>query len=96
VRSAIQQYGLQNARNHAMANYNNLTLADLRNIEQTAALVNLIVVSGPNGKAATRPGDHGVCRQACRHHCSGSIPFAVPHFSRAGASPTFSNVRVGY
>jgi hypothetical protein len=33
VRSAIQQYGLQAARKHAMANYN-LTLADLRNIEQ--------------------------------------------------------------
>jgi hypothetical protein len=33
VRSAIQQYGLQNARKHAMANYN-LTLVDLRNIEQ--------------------------------------------------------------
>lgn len=32
VRSAIQQYGLQAARKHAMANYN-LTLADLRNIE---------------------------------------------------------------
>jgi hypothetical protein len=33
IRSAIQQYGLQNARKHAMANYN-LTLVDLRNIEQ--------------------------------------------------------------
>ena len=33
VRSAIQQYGLQNARKHAMANYN-LSAADLRNIEQ--------------------------------------------------------------
>ena len=33
VRSAIQQYGLQAARKHAMANYN-LTLVDLRNIEQ--------------------------------------------------------------
>jgi hypothetical protein len=33
VRAAIEQHGLQNARKHAMANYN-LTLADLRNIEQ--------------------------------------------------------------
>ena len=37
VRSAIQQYGLQNARKHAMANYN-LTLADLRNIEQSCGI----------------------------------------------------------
>ena len=37
VRSAIQQYGLQNARKHAMANYN-LALADLRNIEQSCGI----------------------------------------------------------
>jgi hypothetical protein len=37
VRSAIQQHGLQNARKHAMANYN-LTLADLRNIEQSCGI----------------------------------------------------------
>jgi hypothetical protein len=37
VRSAIQQYGLQNARKHAMANYS-LTLADLRNIEQSCGI----------------------------------------------------------
>ena len=37
VRSAIQQYGLQNARKHAMANYN-LTLADVRNIEQSCGI----------------------------------------------------------
>ena len=37
IRSAIQQYGLQNARKHAMANYN-LTLADLRNIEQNCGI----------------------------------------------------------
>jgi len=37
VRSAIQQYGLQNARKHAMANYN-LTLVDLRNIEQSCGI----------------------------------------------------------
>ena len=33
VRGAIAQYGLQAARKHAMANYN-LTLADVRRIEQ--------------------------------------------------------------
>jgi len=33
VRAAVQQYGLQAARKHAMANYN-LSAADLRNIEQ--------------------------------------------------------------
>ena len=37
VRSAIQQHGLQNARKHAMANYN-LTLVDLRNIEQSCGI----------------------------------------------------------
>jgi hypothetical protein len=37
IRSAIQQHGLQNARKHAMANYN-LTLADLRNIEQSCGI----------------------------------------------------------
>ena len=37
IRSAIQQYGLQNARKHAMANYN-LTLADVRNIEQSCGI----------------------------------------------------------
>ena len=37
VRAAIAQHGLQNARKHAMANYN-LTLADLRNIEQSCGI----------------------------------------------------------
>jgi hypothetical protein len=37
VRAAIEQHGLQNARKHAMANYN-LTLADLRNIEQSCGI----------------------------------------------------------
>jgi len=37
IRSAIQQHGLQNARKHAMANYN-LTPADLRNIEQSCGI----------------------------------------------------------
>ena len=37
VRTAIEQHGLQNARKHAMANYN-LTLADLRNIEQSCGI----------------------------------------------------------
>jgi hypothetical protein len=33
VRSAIQQYGLQAARQHAIANYG-LSITDVRNIEQ--------------------------------------------------------------
>ena len=33
VRSAIQQYGLQAARQHAIANYG-LSVTDVRNIEQ--------------------------------------------------------------
>jgi hypothetical protein len=37
VRAAVSQYGLQNARKHAMANYG-LTLADLRNIEQSCGI----------------------------------------------------------
>jgi len=37
IRSAIQQHGLQNARKHAMANYN-LSPADLRNIEQSCGI----------------------------------------------------------
>ena len=37
VRGAIQQYGLQAARKHAMANYN-LSPADLRNIEQSCGI----------------------------------------------------------
>ena len=37
VRSAITQYGLQNARKHAMENYG-LTLVDLRNIEQSCGI----------------------------------------------------------
>ena len=37
VRAAVAQYGLQNARKHAMANYS-LTLADLRNIEQSCGI----------------------------------------------------------
>ena len=37
IRGAIEQHGLQNARKHAMANYN-LTLADLRNIEQSCGI----------------------------------------------------------
>jgi len=37
VRSAIQQYGLQAARKHAMANYS-LTLVDVRNIEQQCGI----------------------------------------------------------
>ena len=37
IRSAIQQHGLQAARKHAMANYN-LTLADVRNIEQSCGI----------------------------------------------------------
>jgi ribosomal protein S9 len=38
VRAAIAQHGLHNARKHAMENYG-LTLADLRNIEQTCGIV---------------------------------------------------------
>ena len=37
VRAAVAQYGLQNARKHAMENYG-LTLADLRNIEQSCGI----------------------------------------------------------
>ena len=37
VRAAIAQHGLQNARKHAMENYG-LSLADLRNIEQTCGI----------------------------------------------------------
>ena len=37
VRAAVAQHGLQNARKHAMANYS-LTLADLRNIEQSCGI----------------------------------------------------------
>jgi hypothetical protein len=37
VRSAIAQYGLENARRHAMENYG-LSLADLQNIEQSCGI----------------------------------------------------------
>lgn len=37
VRAAISQHGLQNARKHAMENYG-LSLADLRNIEQSCGI----------------------------------------------------------
>jgi hypothetical protein len=37
VRTAISQYGLQNARKHAMENYG-LSLVDLRNIEQSCGI----------------------------------------------------------
>ena len=37
VRTAVAQYGLQNARKHAMENYG-LSLADLRNIEQSCGI----------------------------------------------------------
>ena len=37
VRAAIAQHGLQNARKHAMENHG-LTLADLRNIEQSCGI----------------------------------------------------------
>jgi hypothetical protein len=37
VRGAIQQYGLEAARKHAMANYN-LKFADLRNIEHSCGI----------------------------------------------------------
>jgi hypothetical protein len=37
VRGAIQQYGLQAARQHAMANYN-LSATDVRNIEQQCGI----------------------------------------------------------
>ena len=37
VRAAVAQHGLQNARKHAMENYG-LTLADLRNIEQSCGI----------------------------------------------------------
>jgi hypothetical protein len=39
VRSAIAQYGLQAARQHAMANYN-LSAADLRRVEQECGIGN--------------------------------------------------------
>jgi hypothetical protein len=39
VRSAIAQYGLQAARQHAMANYN-LSAADLRKVEQECGIGN--------------------------------------------------------
>ena len=37
VRAAIEQYGLQAARQHAMANYN-LSAADLRRVEQECGI----------------------------------------------------------
>ena len=48
IRAAIQQHGLQNARKHAMANYN-LTPADLRNIEQSCG-----IGDGDRGRRAKR------------------------------------------
>ena len=51
VRSAIAQHGLQNARNHAMANYG-LSLADLRNIEQSCGIGER---ERPRGQPARRP-----------------------------------------
>jgi hypothetical protein len=46
VRAAVAQHGLQNARKHAMVNHG-LTLADLRNIEQSCGI-------GDRGRRAKR------------------------------------------
>ena len=46
VRVAVAEHGLANARKHAMANYG-LTLADLRNIEQSCGI-------GDRGRRARR------------------------------------------
>ena len=47
VGGAIQQYGLQAARKHAMANYN-LSATDVRNIEQQCG------IGGGGGEGAKR------------------------------------------
>src|SRR3954469_6444424 len=54
VRSAVAQYGLQNARKHAMANYG-LSLADLRNIEQNCG-----IGERSRGRSAKRPRADGL------------------------------------
>ena len=50
VRTAVAQYGLQNARKHAIEHYS-LTLADLRTIEQNCGIGG----RGRRAKTAARP-----------------------------------------